>query len=107
MKDKMDGLEAGRKELKAFLADAAGPPPLLHPKMVNSIVPRCSSYIPPRQEGAEASLLKDGEVLRSLVKEIVVTPEDGHLGSTPAMASLGSWRSQSKPRPRRPEKTER
>ena len=79
MKEKMDRLEARKKELETFLADAEEPPPLLHPEMANFYRIQVGELYDALQEEAEAKRLKAGEVLRSLVKEIILTPENGEL----------------------------
>jgi hypothetical protein len=79
MKEKMDGLETRKKEIEAFLADAEEPPPLLHPEMDNVYRTRVSELYDALQEETEAKRLTAGEVLRSLVKEIILTPENGEL----------------------------
>ena len=79
MKEKMDRLEARKKELKTFLADTEEPPPLLHPEMANFYRIQVGELYDALQEEAEAKRLKASEVLRSLVKEIILTPENGAL----------------------------
>jgi hypothetical protein len=51
------------------------------------------------QDDTEATRLKAGEVLRSLVKEIILTPEAGELKTSGAI-SPESWRFPSKRKPR-------
>jgi site-specific DNA recombinase len=54
---------------------AQQPPLLLHPEMANFYRIQVGAL----QEEAEAKRLKAGEVLRSPVKEIILTPEDSEL----------------------------
>ena len=79
MKEKMSGLEARKTELESFLAEAEEPPPLLHPGMANHYRAKVSELYDALHEETEAKRLKAGEVLRSLVKEIILTPEEGEL----------------------------
>ena len=79
MKEKMDGLEARKTELGTFLVNAEEPPPLLHPEMANFYCFQVAELYDALQEEAETKRLKASEVLRSLVKEIILTPENGEL----------------------------
>ena len=79
MKEKMDGLETRKTELERFLADADEPPPLLHPEMAAFYRSQVAELHEALQEESEAKRLKAAEILRSLVKEIILTPEDGEL----------------------------
>ncbi|WGJ16541.1 recombinase family protein [Methylocapsa sp. D3K7] len=79
MKEKMDGLEARKTELGTFLVNAEEPPPLLHPGMANFYRFQVAELYDALQEEAETKRLKASEVLRSLVKEIILTPENGEL----------------------------
>ena len=79
MKEKMDGLEARKTELGTFLVNAEEPPPLLHPEMANFYRFQVAELYDALQEEAETKRLKASEVLRSLVKEIILTPENGEL----------------------------
>jgi site-specific DNA recombinase len=58
MKEKMDGLEARKKELGTFLANAEEPPPLLHPEMANFYRLQVAELYDALQEEAEAKRLK-------------------------------------------------
>jgi hypothetical protein len=53
--------------------------PLLHPEMASSYRVQVAELHDALQEESEAKRLKAGEILRSLVKEIILTPEDGEL----------------------------
>jgi site-specific DNA recombinase len=60
---------AGRR----VLVDAEEPPPLLHPEMASFYREQVSALHEALQADPEATRLKAGEILRSLVKEIVLT----------------------------------
>jgi site-specific DNA recombinase len=77
--EKMVNLERRKKEPEAFFADAEEPPPLLHPEMANFYRVQVAELYEALQEEAEAKRLKAGEILRSLVKEISLIPENGEL----------------------------
>jgi site-specific DNA recombinase len=77
--EKMVGLVRRKKEVETVLADAEEPPPLLHPSMANFYRSQVAELYDALQEEAEATRLKAGEVLRSLVKEIILTPDDSGL----------------------------
>ena len=62
-----------------MLVDAEEPPPLLHPEMATFYRDQVSTLHKALQADTEVTRLKAGEVLRSLVKEIVLTPEAGEL----------------------------
>jgi site-specific DNA recombinase len=79
MKEKMDGLEGRKKELETLLTGAEDPPPHLHPKMANFSRIQVAELYDVLQEEAKAKRLKASEVLQSLVKEMILTPEDGEL----------------------------
>jgi site-specific DNA recombinase len=72
-------MEGRKKELEAFLADAEEPPPLLHPGMAGIYRAQVAELYDAPQEDVEAKRLKAAEALRSLVKEIILTPADGAL----------------------------
>ncbi len=76
---KMVQLEGRKAELERQLADAEIPPPLLHPEMATFYREQVSALHEALQDDTEATRLKAGEVLRSLVKEIILTPEAGDL----------------------------
>jgi hypothetical protein len=79
MKEKMDGLEARKNELQATLATLSEPPPLLHPEMANFYRVQVTELYEALQEETEAKRLRASEALRSLIKAIILTPEDGEL----------------------------
>ena len=73
----MKQLEARKRELHAFLTNAEEPPPTLHPNMVVVYRERISGlHEALQQDGTKAQA---AEVIRSLVSEIVLTPEGGAL----------------------------
>ena len=76
---KMVQLESRKAELEQVLADAEEPPPLLHPEMATFYRDQVSTLHEALQADTEATRLRAGEVLRSLVKEIILTPEAGEL----------------------------
>ena len=76
---KMIEMERRKKDLEAFLADAEEPPPLLHPEMAGFYRIQVAELYDALQADVEAKRLKAAEALRSLVKEIILTPEDGAL----------------------------
>jgi hypothetical protein len=79
MKEKMNGLEVRKGELEAFLSDAAEPPPLLHPNMAMHYRIRIEELYVALQEDSEAKRMVAADIIRSLVKEIILTPEEGEL----------------------------
>jgi len=79
MKEKLDGLETRRTELDQLLADAEEPPPLLHPEMATYYRGQVGALHEALRDETEATRLKAGEILRSLVKEIILTPEAGEM----------------------------
>jgi DNA invertase Pin-like site-specific DNA recombinase len=76
---KMLRLEARLKELETTLATAEEPPPLLHPEMATYYRRQVSELCAALREDTEARRMEASDVLRSLICEIVLTPEDGVL----------------------------
>jgi site-specific DNA recombinase len=76
---KMVQLEGRKAELEQQLTDAEAPPPLLHPEMATFYREQVGALHEALQDDTEATRLKAGEILRSLVKEIILTPEAGEL----------------------------
>lgn len=76
---KMVQLESRKAEVEQVLADAEEPPPLQHPEMTTFYRERVSALHEALKADTEATRLKAGEVLRSLVKEIILTPGGGQL----------------------------
>jgi len=77
LKDKAEKLEARKAELTELLDNADEPPPLLHPNMAqmyqNRIAKLCENLQSEEDRGAAV------DVLRSLVDEISLVPENGEL----------------------------
>ena len=59
------------------LTDAQSPPPPLHSEMATFHLQQVSALREALQDDREATRLKAGEILRSLVKEIILTPKSG------------------------------
>lgn len=59
--------------------EAEEPPPLLHPNMAHHYHVQVDELYAALQEDAEARRVVAADVLRSLVREIILTPEDGEL----------------------------
>jgi hypothetical protein len=76
---KMVQLEGRKAELDQQLTNADAAPPLLHPEMATFYREQVGALHQALQDDTEATRLKAGEILRSLVKEIVLTPGDGEL----------------------------
>jgi site-specific DNA recombinase len=79
LNEKMVALERRQKELKAFLLEAEEPPPLLHPNMAHHYHVQVSELYAALQEDSAAQRMVAANVLRSLVQEIILTPEDDAL----------------------------
>ncbi|MBO0128008.1 MULTISPECIES: recombinase family protein [Agrobacterium] len=79
MMKQMKELEARQKELTAFLQEAEEPPPLLHPNMAHHYHVQVDELYAALQEDSEAKRMTAADVIRSLVKDIILTPEDGEL----------------------------
>ena len=76
---KMVAMEARKKELENSLQAADEPPPLLHPNMAHHYRAALDELYLALQEDCEANRLEAAEVIRSLVDEIILLPEDGEL----------------------------
>jgi len=76
---KMVQLEGRKTELEQLLADVEEPPPLLHPEIATFYREQVGALHDALQDVTEATRLKAGEILRSLVKEIVLKPGNGEL----------------------------
>nr|WP_234892282.1 zinc ribbon domain-containing protein [Agrobacterium vitis] len=79
MMKQMKELEVRQKELTAFLQEAEEPPPLLHPNMAHHYHVQVDELYAALQEDSEAKRMTASDVIRSLVKDIILTPEDGEL----------------------------
>ena len=101
---KMVQLEHRKAALERQLADAEIPPPLLHPEMATFYREQVSTLHTALQDDSEATRLQAGEVLRTLVKEILLTPEAGDLKIDVRGNLAESWPfpSKRKPRPQGP-----
>jgi site-specific DNA recombinase len=77
--EKMVKLEARKKHLESFLMEAEEPPPLLHPNMAHHYRVHVAELHEALQEDSEAKRMAAADIIRSLVKEIVLTPEEGEL----------------------------
>ena len=98
---KMVQLEGRKAELEQQLTDAEAPPPLLHPEMATFYREKVGALHEALQDDTEATRLKAGEILRSLVKEIILTPEAGELKIDVRgdLAGILAISSKQKPRP--------
>src|SRR5258706_4249653 len=76
---KMVQLESRKAEPEQALVDAEEPTPPLHPEMATFYREQVSALHEALKANTEASRLKAGEGLRSLVKEIDLTPGSGEL----------------------------
>ncbi|MBN9678748.1 recombinase family protein [Salipiger bermudensis] len=77
LKDKAEKLEARKAELSELLANADEPPPLLHPNMARMYQDRIAKLCENLQSEEDRGAAVD--VLRSLVDEISLLPENGEL----------------------------
>ena len=77
LKDKAEKLEARKAELTELLDNADEPPPLLHPNMAQMYQDRISKLCENLQSEKDRGAAVD--VLRSLVDEISLVPENGEL----------------------------
>lgn len=79
LKDQFIEREARKAELTTLLATAEEPPALLHPNMATYYREQVTLLHTALREETEEKRLEAGEVLRSLVQRIVLTPENGEL----------------------------
>lgn len=77
--EKMVELERRKKDLGGFLASAEEPGPILHPEMANFYRVQVAQLYDALRDDAKAKRLEAGEALRSLMREIILTPKDGAL----------------------------
>ena len=75
MMKQMKDLENRQKQLQAQVSEADEPPPLLHPNMAHHYRAQVEELYAALQEDSEARRMGAADVLRSLVKEIVLTPD--------------------------------
>jgi site-specific DNA recombinase len=79
VKERSNKLEARKNELTKFLAEAEAPPPLLHPNMAHHYRTQVAELHEALQEDSEAKRMAAADIIRSLIKEIVLTPAEGEL----------------------------
>ena len=77
LKDKITQLEARKAELTEKLANSNEPPPLLHPNMAALYAQRIAALSENLQR--EDTRAQAAEILRSLVDQVTLVPEDGEL----------------------------
>ena len=75
IKERSSKLEVRKTELGQILSDAEEPPPLLHPNMASIYRSRLTGLH--EALGRDETRTEAAEIIRSLVNEIVLTPEDG------------------------------
>ena len=75
----MKDLEARQEDLRSQLQVAEDPPPLLHPNMAHHYHSKVDELYAALHGESDAERMEAAEVLRSLVKEIVLTPEGAQL----------------------------
>ena len=93
VRDELTANAAKREELKARLAAADAPPPLLHPEMAELYRTKVSTLA--RALERSETRLEATEALRGLVDAIILTPTDGELrielkGNLAAMLSAAT-----------------
>jgi site-specific DNA recombinase len=79
VKERSNKLEARKNELTKLLAEAEAPPPLLHPNMAHHYRTQVAELHEALQEDSEAKRMAAADIIRSLIKEIVLTPAEGEL----------------------------
>ena len=72
-------MERRKRGLEQFVAESVQPPPLLHPEMANFYRKQVTELYEPFQEDSDTQRTSAAELLRSLVKEIIITPENDKL----------------------------
>ncbi len=77
LKDKAEKLEARKAELAELLANADEPPPLLHPNMAHVYQDRVSKLC--ENLNREQDRAPAVEVLRSLIEQVTLMPDNGEL----------------------------
>jgi site-specific DNA recombinase len=79
VRERSKKLEARKNELTRFLAVSEDPPPLLHPNMAHHYRTQVAELHEALQEDSEAKRMPAADIIRSLVKEIVLTPAEDEL----------------------------
>jgi site-specific DNA recombinase len=79
VRERSKKLEARKNELTRFLAVSEDPPPLLHPNMAHHYRTQVAELHEALQEDSEAKRMAAADIIRSLVKEIVLTPAEDEL----------------------------
>ncbi|WP_448956660.1 recombinase family protein [Labrys neptuniae] len=79
VKQRSHKLEARKNELTRFLRDAEEPPPLLHPNMATHYRTQVEGLYSALRDDSHGQRIDAAEQIRSLMKEIVLTPTDGQL----------------------------
>src|SRR5262245_23702895 len=77
VRDELTANAARREELKARLAAAEAPPPLLHPKMAELYRTKVATLAHALEQSE--SRVEATEALRDLVDAIILTPTEGEL----------------------------
>ncbi|MGV2981863.1 recombinase family protein, partial [Camelimonas sp. ID_303_24] len=76
VKERSGKLEARKKELVLLLQETEEPPPLLHPNMAHHYRAQVEQLHAALQEDAEEKRMIAADLIRSLVKEIILIPEE-------------------------------
>jgi site-specific DNA recombinase len=76
---KMLKLETRQKNLQSALSGTEEPPPLLHPEMAQHYRRQVGELCEALREETEAQRMEEAEILRGLIKDVVLTPKDGEL----------------------------
>ncbi|WP_310531409.1 recombinase family protein [Novosphingobium sp.] len=79
LNEKMLMLEKRQKELKKFLETAKEPEPLLHPEMATFYRERVRELYAALKSEPKQPQTEVTEVLRSLISQVILTPQDGEL----------------------------
>ena len=77
LKDELLALEARQEKLKTLLADSNAPEPLVHPNLAEVYRRKVANLNESLQQ--EDTKAEAAEIIRNLVDEIVLVPENGHL----------------------------
>ncbi len=75
----MVSLERRKKEVELSLVEAEEPPPLLHPNMASYYRVQVAELYDASQEDSEARRMTAADLIRSPVKEIILTLEEDEL----------------------------